>query len=67
MIWCSCLLNHVITLIGDIETNPGLKPSSKQSFSFCYWNLNSIPTHNYSKISLLTACNLGHSFDIICL
>ena len=32
---------------GDIEQNPGLKPSSCQSFSICHWNLNSISAHNF--------------------
>lgn len=67
MLWCTYPLNHVITLNGDVETNSGLKPSSKQSFLVCYWNLNSISAHNYSKISLLTAYNLVHSFYIFCL
>ena len=57
----------LILLIGDIETNPGPKPVSGQSFSICHWNLNSISAHNYTKISLLTAYVLVHNFDIICL
>ena len=51
----------------DIETNPGPTPSSGQCFSICHWNLNSIIAHNFAKLSLLTAYNLVHSFDIICL
>ena len=61
--WCSSL----ILLSGDIETNPGPTPSSGQCFSICHWNLNSITAHNFAKLSLLTAYNLVHSFDIICL
>ena len=57
----------LILLSGDIETNPGPKPISGQSFSICHWNLNSISPHNYTKISLLTAYVLVHDFDIICL
>ena len=57
----------LILLSGDIETNPGPKPVSGQSFSICHWNLNSISAHNYIKISLLTAYVLVHNFDIICL
>ena len=57
----------MILLSGDIETNPGPKPISGQSFSICHWNLNSISVHNYTKISLLTGYVLVHNFDIICL
>ena len=42
-------------------------PISGQCFSICQWNLNSITAHNFAKLSLLTAYNLVHSFDIICL
>ena len=38
-----------------------------QCFSICHWNLNSITAHNYAKSSLLTAYNLVHSFEIICI
>ena len=58
-----CLLQ----LSGDIDLNPGLKPNYWKSFSFCYWNLNSITSHNFIKVSLLTAYNSIHKFDIICL
>ena len=58
--WCSSL----ILLNGDIKPNPGPTPSSGQCFSIYHWNLNSIATHNFAKLSLLTAWNLVHSFDI---
>ena len=64
IIWCSY---HLIVLSSDAETNPGPKPSSRQIFLICHWNLNSISAHNCSKISLLTAYNLVHRFEIICL
>ena len=57
----------LILLSGDLETNSGPKSISRQSFSICHWNLNSISAHNYTKISLLTAYVLVHNFDIICL
>ena len=63
LLWCSSL----VLLSGDIKTNPGPIPSSGQCFWICHWNLNSITTHNYAKLSLLTTYNLVHSFDIICL
>ena len=52
-------------LCGDIESNPGPRPNSGQSFSVCHWNLNSIVAHNFSKISLLKAYNAIHTYDII--
>ena len=54
-------------LCGDAEENPEPKPSSKQIFSICYWNLNSISAHNYIKLSLLRAYLSTHRFDVICL
>ena len=63
-IWyCKCLLQ----LSGDIELSPGPKLNSCKSFSICHWNLNSITSHNFIKVSLLTAYNSIHKFDIICL
>ena len=58
--FCKCLLQ----LSGDIELNPGPKPNSCKSFSICHWNLNSITSHNFIKVSLLTADNSIHKFDI---
>ena len=55
----------LILLSGDIETNPGPKPISGQSFSICHRNLNSILARSYTKISLLTAYILVHNFNII--
>ena len=63
-IWyCKCLLQ----LSGDIKLNPGPKPNSCKSFLICHWNLNSITSHNFIKVSLLTTYNSIHKFDIICL
>ena len=56
----------LIVLSGYIETNPGPKSISGQSFSISHLNLNSISGHNFTKISLLTAYDLVHNFDIIC-
>ena len=57
----------LLMLCGDIESNPGPRPNSGQSFSISHWNLNSIAAHNFSKISLLRAYNAIHNYDIICL
>ena len=62
--WLHILL---ITLIGDVELNPGPKRNAAQTFSICQWNLNSICAHNFAKLSLLRAYASVHKFDIICL
>ena len=51
-IWVCSIL---ITLSGNIEKNPGPKPSSCEKFSICHCNLNSILAHNFIKISPLNA------------
>ena len=57
----------ILKLSGDIEENPGTKPSSNQNFSICHWNLNSISAHNYIKVSLLRAYVSAHKFNVICI
>ena len=61
------MVQFFILLSGNIKTNPGPISSSGQCFQI--WNsiLNSTAAHNYAKLSLLTAYNLVHSFDIICI
>ena len=59
----SSMCKSLILLGGDIKTNPNPVSSSEQCFSICHWNLNSIA----AWLSLLTAYNLVHSFDITCL
>ena len=54
----------LLMLCGDIESNPGPRPISGQSYSICHWNLNSIAAHNFSKTSLLRAYNAIHNYDI---
>ena len=49
---------------GDIEQNPWPKPNSCQSFSISHWNLNSILTHNFIKLSLLRPYIAIHKFDV---
>ena len=58
---------RLIRLSGDIELSPGPKPSSFKCFSICHWNLNSITSHDFLKVKLLTAYNVIHKFDIICI
>ena len=51
----------------DIEHNPGPKSNSCQSFSVCYWNLNSISAHNFIKMSLLKTYTATYKLNVICL
>ena len=59
--------NRLIRLSGDIKLNQGPKTSSFKCFSICHWNLNSITSHDFLKVKLLTAHNVIHKFDIICI
>ena len=63
------MLYHIrlIKPSSDIEPNPGPKLSPSKNFSICHWNLNSIASHDFLKVKLLTAYNLLHNFDIICI
>ena len=45
-------LFRLLELSGNIELNPGPKPDSRQSFSICHWNLNSMSANHYYEISL---------------
>ena len=49
----------------DIEINPGPQKKQPKYFSCCHWNVNSLLAHN--KISLLTAYNTIHQYDVICI
>ena len=60
--------SRIIILSGDTETNPGSKHSfSTQDLKICHWNLKSLSSHMYKKISLLSAFISVHKLDIICL
>ena len=62
-----CVLIVLITC-DDIELNPGPKKcKSCGNFSLYHWNHNSTTAHDFSKLSLLTAYNAHHMYDIICL
>ena len=56
-----------IILSDDVETNP--EPQSKrcQEFSNCHWNLNSIATHSFIKVSLLKTYITIYNYNVICL
>ena len=55
-----------IILSGDVETNPGPQSKRCQEFSICHWNLNSIATHSFNKVSLLKAYITIYNYDAIC-
>ena len=59
--------SRLVELSGDVEKNPGPNSKPDQSFSICYWNLNSITAYNFSKILSLSAYNCIYHFEIICL
>ena len=63
------LLYHIrlIRLSGDIELNPGPKPSFVKCFSICHWYLNGITSHYFLKVKLLTEYIVIHEFNIICI
>ena len=56
-----------ILLCGNVEWNPGPRLNSSKCFSICHWNLNSITSHSFIKVSFLLAYNAIYNFDIICL
>ena len=51
-------------ICGDTELNPGPNTKSSCYFSSCYYNLNSLPSHDFFKLSLIEAYNTHHNFDI---
>ena len=61
------LLALTLFICGDVELNPGPKNTKSYYFSLCHWNLNSLPAHDFSKLSIIEAYNTHHNFDMICL
>ena len=56
-----------IILSGDVETNPGPESKLCQEFPICHWNLSSIATHSFIKVSLLKAYITIYNYNAICL
>ena len=54
------LVYMIIMLCGDVETNPG-----PDTFNFCCWNLNSITSYDFLRISLIEAYNSVCKYDLI--
>ena len=62
-----CLVLLLLICAGDNELNPDPKKrDSCYNLSLCYWNLNSIAAHNFSKLTQ-EAYNMERNFDLICL
>ena len=62
------VLHVLLQLSGDIDLNRSPKLNSYKNFLICcHWNLNSATSHNFIKVSLLTAYNSIHKLDVICL
>ena len=47
-----------------INLNPGPRQRNSQYLSICHWNLNILPDHNFSKVSLFQAYNSLYKYDI---
>ena len=59
-----------LVLSGDVHPNPGPMVTDEFSsgfLSFCNWNLNSLATNDFARITLLDAENTIHKYDIISL
>ena len=67
-IYCINIISNLIKLLllmcANVDPNPG--PRTK-SFSFCYWNLDSIVVENKVKIPLIQTISSVHKSDIIAL
>ena len=59
---CSLLLLHE-----DIKSNPVPRKNKNHLPTFCHWNLNSLPVHNFSQMLLLKAYNTINTILYICL
>ena len=52
----------LVFLCGDIHTNPG--PQTR-NLKILHWNVNSIKTENFSRVTLIHSFNLINRYDII--
>ena len=52
---------------GDIEKKSRSEKTKKKSLPVCHWNLNSLPAHNFSKLTQLKAYISMYKHDFICL
>ena len=52
---------------GYIELKAGQKKLKNKLLSVCHWSLNSLTTHNYSKLTQLKIYISLYKYDFICL
>ena len=67
MIWFYQRSLYLLMTSVDIEKNPGPRNFHDGFFNFCHWNLNSVPAHNYIRISQLQAYTALHNLHVIAL
>ena len=60
----STIISLLLVQHGYVEINPGPKKKQPTYFLCCHWNVNSLLARD--KISLLTAYNTIHQYDVIC-
>ena len=60
-----CCMALTLFIWGDVELNLGSKNTKSYYFSLSHWNLNILPAHDFSKLSLIEAYNTHHIFDMI--
>ena len=68
------ILNYLIELFlilmlqhGEFEAHLDPRGKYSQYFSFYHCNVNSIPAHNCTKVSLLQTFDILQKFDLTCL
>ena len=49
----------------DSEANSGLQKLKQDSFSICYWNLDSLPAHSFAKLMKWKLYNWLYKRDFI--
>ena len=60
-----CTITLILICV-DVELNPGPKKTKHcYNFSLCRWNLDSITTRMFSKISMLEFYNSQHKFNML--
>ena len=57
-------VNSLLLLISGVHPNPGPSLNKAKRFSFGVWNLDSLPSRNFSKIPLVEGLQNMHDFDI---
>ena len=60
-----CCTTLTLFICGHVELNPRPQNTKYYTFSLCHWNFNSLPAHDFLKLSLIEAYNTHHNFDMI--